>query len=322
MLRMKAAVAGIRNPLAAGRLGSLLDEQRPDVVLVQNLYPFLSPAILRPCTSRGIPIVMRCPNYRLFCPSGLHMTGGQVCERCLGPGRELWCLLRNCEMSWSKSGGYAARNAAARLSGSINRHVSVFVVLSEFQKRKFVQQGLSHDRLMVVPNTAPPHFFDLAVGLGEYVAFMGRVAEEKGFEQFLEIARALPGIPFAVAGEVKATALHLLEDVPSNVALRGHLSGKLLEDFLARTRVMMSCSICYEGFPNAIVQAMAAGKPVVATAIGPIPEIVEDGVTGNLYQPGDIAGAAERVRAIHGDAGRCRSMGDAARTGAERFYRP
>jgi hypothetical protein len=84
---VKAFFTGIHNPFAARALARYLDENPADLVQVQNLYPLLSPSIFRPIKEQGIPIVMRCPNYRLFCPNGLHMVHGKVCEKCLSPGR-------------------------------------------------------------------------------------------------------------------------------------------------------------------------------------------------------------------------------------------
>ncbi len=320
--QLEAGLSGVWSAAARRRMAAQLDRDRPDLVLAQNLYPLLSPSILAPCTARGIPVVMRCPNYRLTCPSGLHMTGGAICERCLGAGREAWCLLRNCEHSLPKSAAYALRGAVARLSGVIRRHVSLYIVLTDFQKARFEAAGISSDRLAVVPNTAPAYCWDLDAGGGGHVGFMGRVALEKGAVPLLEIAHRCPDIPFVVAGAVKETARSVVANAPPNITFRGHLDGAALVEFLRNTRVMLSCSICFEGFPNAVVQAMAAGRPVVASALGGVPAIVGDGVAGRLYAPADPGAAAAHVRALYNDPVAAAAMGAAGRIRAERLYRP
>lgn len=132
--KIKALITGIYNPFSAIALAKVLDEYRPDIVQVQNLFPLLSPSVFKPIKQRRIPVVMRCPNYRLFCPSGLSLDpSGMVCERCWG-GKELNCIKLNCLGSRLKSIGYATRNAFARKLKLILDGVDLFIVQSEFQK--------------------------------------------------------------------------------------------------------------------------------------------------------------------------------------------
>ncbi|MCE9616171.1 MAG: glycosyltransferase family 4 protein [Lentisphaerae bacterium] len=305
-----AALAGIENPAAGRHMARTLADAQPDAVLVQNLYPFLSPSILQACRAHGVPVVMRCSNYRLFCPTGLHLSGGTVCERCLGPGREVWCVLKNCEGSLAKSTGYALRNATARLGRRILDRVDVFVVLTEFQKQRFIANGIPESRLAVIPN-------HVAAGTsvpfaGDWVTFMGRVAPEKGIADFLALARQFPGLPFVVAGAVKDSARALLRELPANVRMLGHLDRAALGEVLGRTRVMVSCNRWFEGFPNAVLEAMAAGKPVLAADLGGMSEIVDHGQTGLLYPAGDVPAAARLLGDLHGHPARCADMGAAA----------
>jgi len=289
-------------------------------VQVQNLYPFISPSIFRPCRERGIPVVMRCPNYRLFCPSGLHLHRGKLCERCLGAGRELWCVLRNCEGSIPKSVGYALRNASARLSRSILDGVDVFIVLSEFQKRRFMDQGIPADRIAILPNIAPQASEGCVPGAGSTVSYLGRIAEEKAFDEFAAAARALPDIPFVAAGDVKAGQEYLVQNLPPNLTWLGFLKDGGLDAFVRETRIFVSPSRCFEGFPNTVAMMMAHGKPVVATRIGALPEIVEEGRTGLLYGPGHADELAERIRELWENRARCRQLGSAGREKALTEY--
>ncbi|MFW6256180.1 MAG: glycosyltransferase family 1 protein, partial [Candidatus Sumerlaeota bacterium] len=103
----KAVFSGIYNPFSKREMARRLAEKSYDLVQAQNLYPFLSPAVLGEVKKQNLPLLMRCPNYRLFCPNGLHLCRSQVCEKCLGFGKELWCLLKNCEENLPKSAGYA-----------------------------------------------------------------------------------------------------------------------------------------------------------------------------------------------------------------------
>jgi len=317
--RAKALFTGIYNPCSRRRVKRVLTERDYDVVQVQNLYPLLSPAILGPVRRAGVPLVMRCPNYRVFCPNGLHLVKAQVCERCLGFGREAWCILRNCERSPLKSTGYAIRNAVARVSGMIVRNVNVFIVQSEFQKGRFAAGGIEPDRMVVVSGVTPRSAEDEPPGTGRTISFVGRLSEEKGITDFIDAARELPDLEFAVAGDT-AGADALVAAAPPNVRFAGFVSGADLETFYRETKVFVCPSKWYEGFPNVITRAMVAGKPVVTSRIGALPEIVDDGETGLVFTPGDVNELVDRIRRLAGDAAMCRALGAAGREKAARLY--
>jgi glycosyltransferase involved in cell wall biosynthesis len=320
--KAQAFASGIWSVEAYREMRRRLVEDRPDVVQAQNLYPFLSSSILKACREAGVPVVMRVPNYRLFCPTGLHLRDGRVCEDCLGPGREWHCVRHNCEGSLAKSAGYAARNAFNRRSGTIVRNVDCFIVLSEFQRQRFEWLGIPSDRLAVVPNIAPVEEIR-ATPLPEdgYVAFVGRVAEEKGVRELLRAAEMLPSVNFAVAGSLDEPT-DLVGSAPRNVEFVGFLSGQRLQDFYRRSRIVVCPSKWFEGFPNVIATAMAHGRPVVASAIGAIPEIVRNGYTGRLCRPGDCHDLCEALRSILDDRTMAQDFARAGRRVAETAYSP
>lgn len=127
---------GLWNPSAIREVNKKIREFCPDVVQVQNVYPLISPRVIKAIKTAGLSVVMRCPNYRLFCPTGLfYDPSGNICEKCTGSGHELWCIRKNCMMSRSKSIAYAIRNYAARVTDVFRKYVDEFIVQSEFQKR-------------------------------------------------------------------------------------------------------------------------------------------------------------------------------------------
>lgn len=313
-----AFFSGIYSFESKKRIAQILADNKIDLVQVQNLYPFLSPSVFLPCKERGIPVVMRCPNYRLFCPSGLHLSHGQVCERCLG-GKEWSCILRNCEQNLAKSAGYAIRNASARLFGTIINNVTIFVVLSEFQKKRFIAGGIHPARIEILPNIASVPKRRDSSGDGDSISFLGRVSGEKGITQFLEAARSLPQYRFSVAGSMNSMP-DVKSHAPSNVTFSGFLSGNKLDDFFAKSRIFVLPSVCFEGFPNVIAQAMAYGKPVIASRIGALPEIVDDGVTGLLFEPGNAEDLAQKIDYLWSRPELCLEMGRAGIQKAKKEY--
>jgi glycosyltransferase involved in cell wall biosynthesis len=319
--KANAFLAGIHNPFAARDIAHMLDEVGPDIVQVQNLYPLLSPSILGPIRKRGIPIVMRCPNYRLFCPNGRNFTKGHVCERCTSWGRELWCVLNNCEGNFFKSMGYSLRNAWARLTRRIIDGVDIFIVQTHFQKTKFVKNGLSPKSIEILPGMVPSIDSGDSTKIGDSVVYIGRISEEKGIGALLRAAEITPRIPYSIAG-VCTTASQYKESAANNVRWLGFLKGEALLDLYRSARFVVIPSIWYEGFPNVITRAMTMRKPVISSMIGGIPEIIDNGITGLLCEPNNAKDLAEKIQYLWNRPQLCKQMGQAGREKALRDYSP
>ena len=322
--RIAALFSGIYNPWSRREIGALLRKQEPDIVHIHNVFPWISPSILPVCRRAGLPVVMTVHNYRLVCPNGLHMPKGRyyVCEKCCG-GKEYWCVLKNCEHNLAKSLGYALRTYTARRLGFFKENVTLFACLTEFQRKRLIAEGYPADRLRMIPNTYPT---EVGIGMdppdgGGYVAYVGRISPEKGIELLLSTARKLPNIPLQLAGSYDAMP-DFLDEVPANVSFLGNLDRKRLADFYRRSRFLVLPSRCFEGFPMTVVEAMVQGKAVIASRIGGIPEIVDDGETGLLFKPGDGQELAEKIRYLWDRPDLCRRMGRAGREKALREYSP
>ena len=293
---------------------------RPDLVQVQNLYPALSPWVLPAIRQEGIPVVMRCANYRLVCPNGLLLSHGQVCERCLG-GREHWCVLRNCEGSLPKSLGYALRNFVARTRRLYRDNVTLYYAQTEFQKKKLVAGGFPASRIEVIPNMVDTSNPPRETQVGHYVAFAGRGSPEKGVATLLQAARKCADLPFRLAGDFwRMPEVEKLK--PDNVELLGHLNGPRLEEFFRDCRLLVLPSTWYEGFPGVVIEAMLHGKPVVCSRLGGLPEIVDDEVNGLLFEPGNAADLAAKIDRLWSRPDLCTEMGRAGRAKVLREYSP
>ena len=317
--KLRALFSGIHSASSGREFAQLVEQQRPDVVQVQNVYPLISPVVFNVAAEAGIPVVFRCANYRMFCPNGLLFSRGEVCERC-ARAREYWCVVRNCERSIPKSLGYALRNACARASGAITRNTAMYYVPSYFQKHKFAAWGIAPERIAVIPNFIRKSDVDAAeYATGEYVGYAGRISPEKGVGMLLEAARKSGSIPFSIAGGIEPMP-GLSASAPPNVRFLGRLTPTEMAGFYANARTVVVPSIWYETFGMVIVEAMLARRPVIASRIGPIPDLIDDNVTGLLFEPGNADELAEKIRYLWERPGLRRKMGEAGREKALREY--
>ncbi|WP_418213214.1 glycosyltransferase family 4 protein [Bacteroides difficilis] len=294
--KIKGFLCGIYSPSGVKGLREILEREKPDVVNVHNLYPFISPAALFECKKTKVPVVMTVHNFRLICPTGLFMRNGKPCEVCLQKRNEWGCIQYNCEHSYFKSVGYTLRNVYARWTGAYKNNVRTFACITEFQRKKLIEAGFDKNKIVVIPNSIDIPL-KYKTTFGSYVAYIGRLSYEKGYDLLVEIARKYPEIQFCFAGAKR-------EDTniafPKNVQLMGYLKGKELEYFIKNARLVVIPSRCYEGFPMAILEAAQFGKPCVCPDHGGFTEIIGKGenTIGRLFEPNNLNDLEKQILAL------------------------
>lgn len=314
------------NPAARAELAGRLRTERPDVVHVHNVFPLLSPAVLAACADAGVPTVATLHNYTQVCPPGTLQRDGRLCTECVGSETPLPAVRHGCYRN--------SRLATVPLavSLSVNRRrwwsgVDRFFCISAAQRDVLVRSGMPPERLAVKHNFVPDPGACRA-GVGEQLLFLGRLAESKGVPLLMaawdEIAASGGvGVPLVIAGagplERDVTAWAAGRD---DVRYVGLLDPAECRQAVARSVAVVAPSMALETFGLVVAEAMAAGVPTVAARHGAFVELVEDGVTGLLHQPGEAASLASCLRRITADPAGNREMGRAARRRYEQGFSP
>lgn len=296
----------------------MLADFQPDVVHAHNVLPLISPSVFAVCRRVHIPVVMTVHNYRLICPIAVFFRDGHICEACSG-GHEFNCLRFNCRESLFESAAYALRGWTATRFGLFRNTVTRYLSISAYLKERLVKEGFPEERIDVVPNTIPVPERCSDASQGQYVAFAGRMSAEKGIPVLLEAAEKLPDIPFRIAG-AGPLAESLRAKAPGNVSFSGMMPREELMDFYHNARILVVPSVWYETFGLVAVESMARGVPVIVSRIGGLQSLIEDGVTGLHFTPGDSTDLADKIQQLWQAPGRCREMGLAARERAAREY--
>jgi glycosyltransferase involved in cell wall biosynthesis len=314
----RAAVAGLQtvwSRAATGRLRRLMRGFRPDVVHCHNLFPLLSPAVLREASGFA-PVVATLHNYRLLCLPATFARNGRSCEDCLAclPWRGVvHACYRDSRVA---STPLALSLALHRAIGSFDR-VSFYLAVSSFVRDAHIRAGFSPERIHVKPNFVWPG--ERRRGPGSAFLYIGRLAPEKGIAELVVAWRSVPA-PLVVVGDgPEAARLHSL--APPNVELRPPLPPDEIPHLVASARALVFPTLVYEGAPRVILEAFAAGVPVLARSVGAVPELVEDGVSGVLlpsFTPPEVVAAAGRLL----DDGEAERMGEAAWTAWSDRYSP
>ncbi|MBA3496736.1 MAG: glycosyltransferase [Gemmatimonadales bacterium] len=304
-------------------LRRLLQRERPAVVHVHNTLPVISPAVFYAVRSAGVPVVQTLHNYRLLCPSATLFRDGKVCEDCLHRSIAVPAVRHGCYRgSRSASGVVAAMLALHHLAGTWKHNVDLFIALTEFARAKFVEGGLPGERIVVKPNFAPDA--GLARTGGDYALFVGRLSGEKGVKPLLEAWRRLGDrIRLRVIGDgPEAPLVSAAVRAGLAVDFLGWQTPDVVATAMAGARFLVFPSTWYEPFGLGIIEAYAAGLPVLASDIGGLSELVKHRNTGLQVRAGDVDHLVQQVEwaLSHPDA--MRTMGVNARGEYEARYTP
>jgi glycosyltransferase involved in cell wall biosynthesis len=308
--KTRAFACGVYSLSGRRRLTKFIRQHQIDLVHVHELYPLFSPWILRDCQHAGIPVVMTCHDYRLSCPTAFHVRKGAICELCM-KGQEYWCALRNCRDNIFESTAYALRSFVARYFQLFN-NVNVFIALTEFAKVRLIATGFRPESIVVVPNMVDIPDIQTVPSIKRYAAYVGRISSEKGIETLIGAASQLPDLRLKLAGDGPLIT-DFRRTASANVSFVGRLDHLRLDLFYRNAKFIVISSECFEGLPMVLLEAMSYGLPVVASKIGGLPDIVIDGVTGLLAEPGNRKDFAMKMEILWKNPELCRKMGKAGR---------
>ncbi|MFE5791091.1 glycosyltransferase [Streptomyces sp. NPDC056503] len=314
------------NAAVRRELTARLRAERPDVVHVHNVFPLLSPSVLAACADAGIPAVATLHNYTQVCPPGTLHRDGRPCGECVGPKVPLAAVRHGCYRDSRLA------TVPLALGLAVNRRrwwsgVERFLCISAAQREVLVASGMPAERLAVKYNFVPDPGTG-RTGPGGHLLFLGRLTETKGIPLLMAAwdrlaAEGGVGVPLVIAGagpldrEVAAWAADR-----DDVRFVGLYDPARCREAVAGAVAVVAPSLSRETFGLVVAEAMAAGVPAVAAGHGGFAELVEDGVTGLLHRPGDVASLASLVRRIVADPARNQEMGRAARRRYERFFSP
>ena len=281
-----------------------------EVVHFHNLWPLLTPAALRGARDAGARVVLTVHNYRFACPLGTLLRHGEIHDDCLA-GSSLACGLRGAREHGLRAVAYGVALELHRRLGWVERWVDAYVAPAEFVRGALARAGIGPDRVHVIRNGVPP-----SGGAGprpassgpSYALYAGRLAREKGIEVIASAARLAPEVPIVVAGSGPLEE-SLRRDLPRSLSLVGHQDRERVALLHAGSSMSLLPSTCHEVAPYGALEAAAAGKPVIGSAIGGIPEIVADGTTGLLVPPGDPAALAAAMKRLWHDPDAAAALG-------------
>jgi glycosyltransferase involved in cell wall biosynthesis len=313
----------IYNRQARENLARLLDRRPCRMAHVHAVMHHLTAAAVLELHSRELPVVWTLHDFKSVCPTTLFMREGQVCEACSG-GRFYSALRYRCKRGSLGASAIVTAELYLHRAWKVYEQAALLLAPSSFLRDRVLEAGLRPKRIEVLPNFVETDRVGSEGMPGGYALYVGRVTEEKGVETLMRAA-ADANVALHVVGTGEAK-----EDLEAEAASRGwdhvtfhgHRSGAELEELYRNCSVLAVPSECRENCPMVVLEAFAAGKPVLGSRLGGLVEILDGRGVGELVEPGSVEAWSDALsRWVH-DAGACREAGGRAREIAEREYSP
>ncbi len=299
---------------ARAKFRRLLARVRPDLVHVQNLHGHLTPSVILEARAQGLPVVWTLHDYKLICPNATFLNDrtGEICEAC-GAHAYYQPILKRCKKGSLLASALASLEAYAHGLVGVRDRVDAFLTPSRFLRDKLLSRGFEPAQVHHLPNFVPPDMFGpREEAAPPYLLFLGRLEAIKGVATLLEACRLAPEVRLVLAGPVEGVAPRAwLDQLPANATYAGFQQGDALRRLLGGARAVVVPSIWYENQPASILEAFAARKPVIASDLGGMTELVSGG-RGLLAPPGNAEALAGAMRWLAAHPAEARAMGDAA----------
>jgi glycosyltransferase involved in cell wall biosynthesis len=302
-------------------LAQALERFRPDVVHCHNIYHQLSPSILAATRRAGVPCVMTLHDYKLACPNYQLLDHGSLCQACVG-GSALNAARRRCKGDSLVGSGLLAVESTIHRALHAYRGVDVLISPSRFLADVMARAGYGPDVVRVINHFVEHADVPQSTGAGRSVLFAGRLAPEKGVDTLVRAVGSAPALRLGIAGDgpLRAELEALATSVaPGQVTFHGRLAKPELQRLIAGSLAMVVPSRWHENQPMTILEAYAAGVPVIATALGGMPELVRDGQDGLIVPHDDPPALAAAIQTLlddpdaasaRGRSGQARLRGD------------
>jgi len=303
----------------------LIQEHRPDVAHLHIYYGKLTASILPVLKAHGIPVVHTMHEYRQISPNYTLTLNDMIDEDCCGTNAWRAAVRRFNRGSLLRSSLAATEWYLSRVIGSL-RHIDRLIAISDFQKRKSIEHGTPEKKITRVYNFVEPSDAPKGeTGSGNYLLYFGRIEKIKGVMTLAQAAEGLANVRIKIVGEGDAKT-ELADFIRSrglgNVELVGFKHGDELKQLIRDSLATVLPAQWYEPFGLTVLESFAQRRPVIASRIGALPELIDDGIDGLLFEPGNTDELRERIVNLSNDKQRADAMGNAGRAKLDERFSP
>lgn len=273
-----------------------IEDFKPDIVHVHNIFYNASPSVLMAAKKAKIPVVMTLHNFRLLCPGAYFLRDGKACIKCKDIVFPYHGVVHKCfKDSRTKSLVLALFLGLNKTMNTWNKNIDKFIALTPFIKTLLLSSSLGlHEDSIVVKANSTDDFLDNSNPHRKGFLFVGRLSKEKGVDILVDAFNLMPQYDLEIIGSGEMAEM-LKSKAKQNIVFHGNKDRSFIKSKLAKTRALVFPSIWYEGLPNTIIEAFSSGTPVLASNMDNINQIISDGYNGETFVVDNANSIIEKV---------------------------
>ena len=321
--KMKAGLRIIYSAEAKRKMEKLISEQKPDLAHLHNIYHQISPSILPVLHEKGIPVVMSLHDYKLICPNYRLMTQGNICEKC-NSTKYYQAVFHKCvKDSFSASLLNCLEMYVHKFLKFYEKNVDLFISPSLFMKEKLSEFGFDKSKIVYLSPWVKEIKSTPSYTYSDFILYFGKIDKEKGVEILIKAMGKIKEGQLLIVGkgeEKNRLQNYVSQNGIENVKFVGFMERLKLNELIRASRFVVLPSQWYENSPSTIYESFALGKPVIGSRIGGIPELIEDGINGLLFEPANVEDLAEKIKYLYRHPLLAQKMGISARKKVEEKY--
>ncbi len=320
------ALRVIYNREAQQKLAALIEKTRPDIAHVHSIYHHLSPAVLKTLKDYRLPVVQTLHDFKLLCPNIVFLDAqNKVCTLCSGGNN--WHATRKKCFRRSLPGSFLVSLEATvhKYLRSYKKYVDLFHAPSRFLGSRIAKSGFGHRPVEIVPYTLDVAGYQPDYHPQNYFVYVGRLSVEKGVLFLLDAMKKVSGTRLKIIG-TGPLEQHMKERINrenlNHVEMMGYQSGEKLRNLVSGALFTVAPSLCHDNSPLSIYESFSMGNAVLGSRMGGIPELIEPGTDGLVFEPGNIKDCAVKVGQLVANKKKTVKMGKNGRQKAEKNFAP
>lgn len=300
---------------AKTKFSTFLHQFKPDIVHLQNIHAHITPSIIFEAKKNNLPVLWTLHDYKLICPN-THLfidSKSKICEACT-QFNYLYTVFNKCKKKSITASLMTCIEAYTHAIIGVRNIPNYFLSPSIFLKKKLVNRGFNPDKIIHLPLFIPDHFFQEKSKDEGYFLYFGKITPIKGIHPLLDAFQTLPNSKLIIAGSIDESFRdEFFNSLPMNAEYIGIKHGKDLRSLILNSRATILPSLWYENQPFTITESFASGKPVIASALGGMTELIKHKERGFLVPPGDLVALSSAIKYLDEHPKEAKRLGNNAK---------
>lgn len=282
------------------KIKSLIEKERPDIIHIGLIHKQITYSILDAIKEYNIPIVQSVHDLIFICPNYKMLSKNKTCEKCVEHS-VFNCIKNKCVNDSLLKSMIAVLEYKYIAHKKFYNQIDMFITESNFYYQLLSKAGFQTEKLLNIPNFLPSNLkIEFNINQGNYFLFFGRFSEEKGLFTLLKAYKKLNTTTKLIVvggGPLENEAQEYIKENNLNhcIDLAGYVYGNKMEELIRNSKAVIVPSEWYENCPYSVIESMAKSRPIIASDIGGLPELIKDRENGLLFEPTNIHSLIEKI---------------------------